>query len=61
MNEDKPIIKLKTGPKVKITEEVKDIVLEENFLHPDMCLRDLWVYLEKEKGISIKKPLLIRF
>lgn len=45
MNENQLVFKMKASQKEKITNEVKYIVLYENFLHPNMCLR--------EKGISI--------
>ena len=42
------VIDVKRGPKIKITPEIKEIVLNENFSHPDMCLRNLSSFLKDE-------------
>ena len=49
------VIDVKRGPKIKITPEIKEIVLNENFSHPDMCLRNLSSFLKDENKIDISK------
>ena len=41
IEQDEFIFDVKRGPKTKITPDIKEIVLNENFLHPDMALRNL--------------------
>lgn len=55
MEEDQQIIVEKSGPKPKITKEILNIVLEENFLHPSMSLRKLSSHLQENNNIEISK------
>lgn len=48
IEKDELVLPLKPGPKVKINEEVKSIILNENFSNPSMNLRSLSFHLKKQ-------------
>ncbi|KAK8894488.1 hypothetical protein M9Y10_022922 [Tritrichomonas musculus] len=41
LDSNEMVLPLKTGPKIKINDEVKNIVLAENFANPSLNLRSL--------------------
>ena len=55
IEQDEFIFDVKRGPKTKITPDIKEIVLNENFLHPDMALRNLSSLIKDEHNINISK------
>lgn len=55
IEQDEFIFDVKRGPKTKITPDIKEIVLNENFLHPDMALRNLSSLIKDEHNIDISK------
>lgn len=55
IEESQQILVEKSGPKLKITKEIQNVVLEENFLHPSMSLRKLSSHLQENNNIEISK------
>lgn len=55
LDSNEMVLPLKTGPKIKINDEVKNIVLAENFANPSLNLRSLSFQLKETQSIEISK------
>ena len=52
---DELIVPVKPGPKIKITKDIQNVILSENFSNPSMNLRSLSFHLKETQNINVSK------